>query len=95
MNTLRAFEKVDWYGWAGAEDAPGKPPMICEGVNWVGVCDVNGVDVYIENENPDELGNGWYLRLTEYRYPLGKFILESLPEVITIQFVEDLGFVGV
>lgn len=95
MRVLREFEKVDWYGWAGAEDAPGKPPMITEGVNWVGVCDINGVDVYTNNENPDEVGTGWYLRLTEYRYPMGKFILESLPEIISIRFLEDVGFVGV
>lgn len=95
MNEIREFSKVDWYGFAGAEEEPGKPPMITEGTNWVGVCDINGVDVYVEEKETDKVGQGWYLRLTEYRYPLGKFILESLPLTITTQFLEDLGFVEV
>jgi hypothetical protein len=95
MTKLKEFDKVDWYGFAGAEEAPGKPPMIRSEDTWMGVCDINGVDVYVEDKDETRVGAGWYLRLTEYKYPLGKFILESLPETVNKEFLEELGFVGV
>jgi hypothetical protein len=44
---IKEFEQEDWYGFSGAETWPsGAQPMIGYGLNWIGVADPHGVELY-------------------------------------------------
>ncbi len=50
---MRKFDKVDWYGFSGAEEDEGHPAMIGESSNAIIVVDLNGIEV-IHNVNGDD-----------------------------------------
>jgi len=93
MTKLREFNKFDWIAYSGAEDTPGKPPMIREEKAWVGVCDINGVGVSCDDDTDDLGVSEWFLAIPEHKYGLSKFILESLPEFVDRNLLDELGFV--
>jgi hypothetical protein len=43
---MRPFRKEDWYGFAGAEEAPDKPAMIGSTNKYIIVADINGIGIY-------------------------------------------------
>lgn len=95
MSEMRTFTKTDWHGFSGTEEAPGKPPMIREGKDWIGVSDVTGIEVHIVNDN-DDLGIGdWSFYLNLPIYSVCVWILSMLPEDLTRdKFIEVLKTIG-
>lgn len=79
---MKPFEDHDWNGFAGATDAPGKPPLI--GVREFGdntgiviVVDVNGIDVY-DTKN-QQLLDGEEVNYYKYcSYETAKILAELL-----------------
>ena len=70
MLSMRRFEKVDWYGWAGATPFSDGEPYISEfqlddvgedglPVDAVLIAGAEGMDVYWWDRNGE---NGWFVR---------------------------------
>jgi hypothetical protein len=92
---LRNFEKVDWYGFGGAEDSsPTQPPMITEvavpdTLGGVIVVDKNGIGVFIIiSEEPFEDRN-YYKPIS---FELGKRLVESWATLPEWDLLEAIGF---
>jgi hypothetical protein len=84
---MRPFTKEDWYGFAGSMEAEGKPPMIREGQDWLGVSDLVQVEVHYDSEEITES----YVFATS-NYEMAKLILEALPDSVRPHQLVDLGF---
>lgn len=95
---MRPFEKADWYGNAGAEEAPGKPPMIGskelgEGKGLLIVADINGIGIDFFSNNDITQQQAWWWKTASYETSM---ILSNLIESTEIpdlpKFLEELGF---
>jgi hypothetical protein len=102
---MRPFQKPDWCGYSGAEEAPGQPPMIgsrefAKDEGMVIVADIKGINIYYLNDNiKDQKGNGmeinWYKECSYRTSLLLSELLETHKDIVVFglgSLLDDLGF---
>jgi hypothetical protein len=83
---MRKFEGHDWDGFAGAEEAEGKYPMIGYTDDCVVVVDAHGIEIEVYHDD-----EGIIFRM-DCSYELGMVIAESLEKNFTEKYLKALGF---
>jgi hypothetical protein len=84
---MRLFTKDDWHRFAGVEEAEGKPPMIRNGQDWMGISDLTVVTICYES---NEISDTYVFASNNYE--MGKSVLEALPDSVRPHQLKDLGF---
>jgi hypothetical protein len=88
---LKEFTKIDWYGFAGAENFPeGSAPLIGEENNYFVVADANGIELHLNPDNEDE-ESIWYLHC-HHTSSFYKIFFSTFHPTVAEAFLRLIGF---
>ncbi len=80
---IRPFTYNDFKFFSGVEHDEDHTPMIRDGGNWFGICDLHIVEIYLEDIT---------YCFGECEYEMNKLILDALPDILRRSELEGLGF---